>query len=39
MKQAEPSRLFFEMLLGKVNDQADVIERIFPNRSTYSGLS
>lgn len=26
----EPSRLFFEMLLGKVNDQADVIERIFP---------
>ncbi|KAI9158770.1 Aspartate kinase FUB3 [Paramyrothecium foliicola] len=26
----EPSRLFFEMLLAKVNDQSDVIERIFP---------
>ncbi|KAH7318739.1 exocyst complex component Sec10-like protein [Stachybotrys elegans] len=26
----EPSRLFFEMLLAKVNEQADIIERIFP---------
>ena len=27
----EPSRLFFERLLAKVNDQAGVIERIFPD--------
>ncbi|KPM41615.1 F-box protein pof6 [Neonectria ditissima] len=27
----EPSRLFFEMLLTKVNEQADVMERIFPD--------
>lgn len=27
----EPSRQFFEVLLAKVNDQAGVIERIFPN--------
>jgi recyclin-1 len=27
----EPSRQFFETLLSKVNDQAGVIERIFPN--------
>ncbi|KAF6827428.1 exocyst complex component sec10 [Colletotrichum plurivorum] len=27
----EPSRLFFEMLLRKVNEQADVINRIFAN--------
>ncbi|KAF4455246.1 Sls2 protein [Fusarium austroafricanum] len=27
----EPSRLFFEMLLAKVNEQASVMERIFPN--------
>ncbi|KAL0944085.1 exocyst complex component sec10 [Colletotrichum truncatum] len=27
----EPSRLFFEMLLRKVNEQADVIVRIFAN--------
>ncbi|KAI8659344.1 hypothetical protein LRP88_05909 [Fusarium phalaenopsidis] len=26
----EPSRLFFEMLLAKVNEQASVMERIFP---------
>lgn len=26
----EPSRRFFEALLAKVNDQADVVERIFP---------
>ncbi|KAG9255246.1 exocyst complex component Sec10-domain-containing protein [Emericellopsis atlantica] len=26
----EPSRLFFEMLLAKVNDQASVMARIFP---------
>ncbi|KAM0435099.1 hypothetical protein ACHAPT_003188 [Fusarium lateritium] len=26
----EPSRLFFEMLLAKVNEQATVMERIFP---------
>ncbi|CAM1508485.1 Fc.00g053330.m01.CDS01 [Cosmosporella sp. VM-42] len=26
----EPSRLFFEILLAKVNEQASVIERIFP---------
>jgi recyclin-1 len=29
----EPSHDFFEMLLTKVNDQADVIERIFPQAS------
>ncbi|KAG6246432.1 hypothetical protein E4U24_003710 [Claviceps purpurea] len=27
----EPSRMFFERLLAKTNDQAGVIERIFPN--------
>lgn len=27
----EPSRRFFEVLLTKVNAQADIIERIFPN--------
>jgi recyclin-1 len=27
----EPSRIFFEKLLAKVNDQAAVIERIFPD--------
>ncbi|KAH7166225.1 exocyst complex component Sec10-like protein [Dactylonectria macrodidyma] len=27
----EPSRRFFEMLLTKVNEQADVMERIFPD--------
>ncbi|GAB0136810.1 hypothetical protein EsDP_00005100 [Epichloe bromicola] len=27
----EPSRVFFEILLAKMNDQAAVIERIFPN--------
>ncbi|CAF3621441.1 unnamed protein product [Fusarium graminearum] len=26
----EPSRLFFEMILAKVNEQASVMERIFP---------
>lgn len=29
----EPSRLYFEILLAKVNDQAGVIERIFPEPS------
>lgn len=33
----EPSRQFFEVLLAKVNDQSDVIERIFPNASYVFG--
>ena len=30
----EPSRNFFEILLAKVNDQAGVVSRIFPNAGT-----
>ncbi|KAG5930700.1 hypothetical protein E4U53_002184 [Claviceps sorghi] len=30
----EPSRVFFEVLLAKTNDQARVIERIFPNANS-----
>ncbi|CAJ2507848.1 Uu.00g090340.m01.CDS01 [Anthostomella pinea] len=30
----EPSRAFFELLMGKVNEQSDIISRIFPQAAT-----